>query len=146
MAVEPNTDPTSFNFLSRLGAFLGMGDDGTSGSMTVPTALNTNINNWQPPGSTAPTSTGSGLGLNLGTGQLALSGLSSLANIWGALQQNTLAKDQFKLQKDVLNTNLNNQIQSYNTSLEDRMNARGASEGRSAEYTADEIARRRLTR
>ena len=144
-----------YSFLDQLGALLGMGDNGTSGNgMTVPTALNTS-SNWTPPGAgTAATGVGAGasnglgtgIGFNVGTGQLALSGLGSLAGIWGANQQNKLAKEQFSLQKDLANTNLNNQIKSYNTTLEDRMNSRGVAEGRSADYTADEIARRRLSR
>lgn len=139
-------------------AFFGMGDsgirgDGTTG-MTVPTAYNTS-SSWTPPVTAQSPKVGSGgggdglgtgLGANVGTGQLALSGLGSLAGIWGAAQQNKLAKEQFSFQKDVTNTNLNNSIKSYNSSLEDRLNSRGVAEGRSAEYTADEIARRRLTR
>lgn len=141
-----------YSFLDQLGALLGMGDDGTSGQMTVPTAYNTS-NQWTAPGARtavpgagASNGLGTGLGFNVGTGQLALSGLGSLAGIWGASQQNKLAKDQFAFQKDLANTNLNNQIKSYNTTLEDRMNSRGAMEGRSADYTSDEIARRRLAR
>lgn len=152
MATVPATTTGQYSFLDQLGALLGMGDDGTSGQMTLPTAYNTS-NQWTPPGATgigaaagASKGLGTGLGFNVGTGQLALSGLGSLAGIWGANQQNKLAKDQFQFQKDVTNTNLNNQIKSYNTTLEDRLSSRGAMEGRSAEYTADEIARRRLTR
>lgn len=146
------------SWLDQLGSYLGMGDDGSRGDMstgmTVPTAYNTS-SNWTPPavagagntpGGAGGSGLGAGIGFNVGTGQLALGGLSALAGIWGSMNQNKLAKDQFKFQKDVTNTNLNNQIKSYNTALEDRMNARGAVEGRSADFTADEIARRRLSR
>lgn len=140
--------------LDQLGSFLGMGgmDTGYRGDlstgMTVPTTMNTS-GSWQPPAGLVggqSSGLGTGFGMNIGTGQLALSGLSALAGLWGSMQQNKLAKEQFGLQKDLANTNLNNQIKSYNTALEDRMTARGATEGRSAEYTADEIARRRLSR
>ena len=53
-----------------------------------------------------------------------MDGLNSLGQLWGSYQSNKLAKNQFKLQKSVTNTNLMNQIQSYNTALRDRINAR----------------------
>lgn len=145
MATANNTQ--QFDLLERLGALLGMGDDGTSGQyMTVPTALNTS-QGWTPPGGASQQQAGtSGLGLNVGTGSLALQGLGSLAGIWSSANQNKLAKDQFNFQKDFANTNLNNSIKSYNTSLEDRLSARGATEGRSSEFTNDLINQRRLSR
>lgn len=139
-----------FSAWDQFMAMFGQGDNGTSGAMTVPTALNTS-QNWSPPGAGAvpagaSSGLGTGLGMNVGTGQLALSGLGALAGIWGASQQNKLAKEQFSFQKDLANTNLNNQMKSYNTALEDRMTARGAMEGRDAAYTASEIDRRKLSR
>lgn len=138
-----------FSMWDQLLAALGGGDDGTSGAnMTVPTALNTS-ENWTPPnykGGPAGSGAGTGLGMNVGTGQLALSGLGSLAGLWQAGQQNKMAKEQFSFQKNMANTNLNNQMKSYNTALEDRMTTRGAMEGRDAAYTASEIDRRKLAR
>lgn len=138
-----------YSMWDQLLAAFGGGDDGTSGAnMTVPTALNTS-ENWTPPnfrGGPAGSGAGTGLGMNVGTGQLALSGLGSLAGLWQAGQQNKMAKEQFSFQKNMANTNLNNQMKSYNTALEDRMNTRGAMEGRDAAYTASEIDRRKLTR
>lgn len=138
-----------FSMWDQLLAALGGGDDGTSGAnMTVPTALNTS-KNWTPPnykGGPAGSGAGTGLGMNVGTGQLALSGLGSLAGLWQAGQQNKMAKEQFSFQKNMANTNLNNQMKSYNTALEDRMTTRGAMEGRDAAYTASEIDRRKLAR
>jgi hypothetical protein len=79
-----------------------------------------------------------GLGFNVGTGQLALGGLGALTSIWGGLQANSLAKKQFKFTKNVTNTNLANQIKSYNTALDDRITSRaktqGMSEGEVAAY------------
>lgn len=87
-----------------------------------------------------------GLGLNFGTGKLALSGLASLGNLYGAFQANNLAKDQLKFTKDVANTNLNNQIQSYNTALSDRATARGVAQGDDPASVQSYIDKNRLSR
>lgn len=89
---------------------------------------------------------GAGFGWNIGTGLTAIGGLSALSNIWGANKAQQLASDQFKFTKDVTNTNLNNQIKSYNTSLADRLTARGVTQGDSAATTQAEIDKNRLTR
>lgn len=136
-------------------AFFGIGDSGERGSidtgMTVPTGFNTS-NSWSPPGAArnpaagASNGLGTGLGVNVGTGQLALSGLGALAGIWNSTNTNKLAKDQFKFQKDFANTNLNNSIKSYNTSLEDRLTSRGVAQGNSSAEVQDQIARNRMSR
>lgn len=51
----------------------------------------------------------------------------NLANIWSGIQQNRLARDNFNFQKGVMNTNLANQIASYNTALEDTIRGRYSS-------------------
>lgn len=51
----------------------------------------------------------------------------NLANIWSGIQQNRLARDNFNFQKGVMNTNLANQIASYNTALEDTIRSRYSS-------------------
>ena len=66
---------------------------------------------------------------NLGTGQLVLGGIGTIGNLWAAWQAQKLAKDQFNYQKDITDTNLANQIQSYNTALSDRINSRGFIQG-----------------
>ena len=66
---------------------------------------------------------------NLGTGQLVLGGIGTIGNLWSAWQAQKLAKEQFNYQKGITDTNLANQIQSYNTALSDRMNARGFMQG-----------------
>ena len=68
------------------------------------------------------------LGFNIPTFQLALGGLQTIGNLWNAFQMSKLAKDQFAYTKDVTETNLANQIQSYNTTLEDRIRSRAAFE------------------
>ncbi|MNE59470.1 hypothetical protein D3C80_1545650 [compost metagenome] len=87
-----------------------------------------------------------GFGWNIGTGLTALGGLSALSNIWGANKAQGLAEDQFKFTKAVTNTNLNNQIKSYNTSLEDRLNARGVTQGDDPTVTQAQIDKNRLSR
>lgn len=98
-------------------------------------------------GVTPPTGgLGTGLGMNIGTGQLALSGLGALTSVWGGMQANKLANDQFKFTKQTTNTNLNNQIKSYNTSLEDRITARAAVQGNDSAYVSDYLNKNKLTR
>lgn len=79
-----------------------------------------------------PGSVGGLSGLQIGG--LALGGLQALGNLWGMFQANKLAKKQFKYTKQVTDTNLANSIQSYNTTLEDRIRARSFTEGRDAGY------------
>lgn len=66
-----------------------------------------------------------------GLGSIA-SGLASLGQLYGALQGIGIARKQLKLSERAFETNLGNQTQSYNTSLEDRIRSRYATEGRGA--------------
>lgn len=88
---------------------------------------------------------GTGLGFNIGTGQLALGGLSALTNIWGANKQMKLAEDQFDFTKKIATTNLNNQVKSYNTALEDRIRSRAAVEGSSSAEAEAYLNKNRLS-
>ena len=83
---------------------------------------------------------------NAPTLKMGFSGIGTLGNLWGAWQSNRLARDQLNFTKDVTNTNLNNQIQSYNTALEDRARARGAMEGQTTAETQAYIDKNRLNR
>ena len=78
----------------------------------------------------APQSFADMTGLQKLTAGMSLAG--NLANIWSGLQQNRLARDNFNLQKGVMNTNLANQIASYNTALEDRVAGRYSDRERAA--------------
>ena len=69
------------------------------------------------------------LGMNIGTGQLVLGGIGTIGNLWSAWEAQKLAKEQFNYQKGITNTNLANQIQSYNTALTDRITSRGFIQG-----------------
>lgn len=85
-------------------------------------------------------------GFNLPTFQLGLNALTSLGGLYNAFNLNNLANKQYNLQKDVLNTNLNNQIKSYNTALEDQLRARAAMETGNANAYDDQIEQRKLSR
>ena len=93
---------------------------------TPPSSLATTPGGFQ-----APTmgTAGTPLGMNLGTANLVLGGIGTLGNLWAAFQAQKLAKEQFNYQKDITDTNLANQIQSYNTALSDRINSRGFIQG-----------------
>lgn len=86
------------------------------------------------------------LGMNMPTLQMGIGALGTLGNLWGAFNANKLAKDQFKFTKSVTNTNLNNSIQSYNTALSDRINARAVAQGMSDQERDNYIASNRLSR
>lgn len=112
--------------------------------MTFATPENTS-NNWSPSTSSTGSPT-SGFGMNIGTVGMGLQGLSALGNLLQGNKAQKLAQDQFKFQKQFANTNLNNQIKSYNTALEDRLNSRAVTEGRTLESAAEQIERNRLSR
>ena len=89
-----------------------------------------------------------GLGFNIPTGKLLFQGLGTLGQLWTGFQGAKLAKKSFEHTRDITNANLNNQISSYNTAIEDRARARFVGEGR-GENSAQEreyVARNRLTR
>lgn len=89
---------------------------------------------------------GTGLGMNIGTGQMAIQGLATLGNLYGSLQSSKLAKEQFKFSKDFANKNLANQTQSYNTALSDRLTSRGVAQGQSSAEVQAAIDKNRLAR
>lgn len=78
--------------------------------------------------------------------QLGFAGLQTIGGLIGANRAYGLAKDQYKHIRDVTNTNLTNQIQSYNTALADRARTRAAMEGGSQEDAERYIEQNRLRR
>lgn len=133
-----------------ISGLLGGGGDTAANSLTAGAQVSgydpKAIAAWYGQKPQTPGGMDTGLGSNIGTGQLALSGLGALAGLFNAGQQNKLANEQFKFQKDVTNTNLNNQVQSYNTALTDRLTSRGVAQGQSAADVQAQIDRNRLTR
>ena len=111
-------------------------------TMTAPSSLAPTPGGFQ-----APTmgTAGTPLGMNLGTANLVLGGIGTLGNLWAAFNAQKLAKEQFQYQKGITDTNLVNQIQSYNTALVDRIKARasvtGAGESEVNQYIADNSLR-----
>lgn len=96
----------------------------------------------------AGTNTGAaaGLGFNLPTLNLALGGLQTIGSLWNAWESRKLAQEEFAFKKGVTNTNLNNQIQSYNTNIEDRARARAVTEGQAPGVADAYVAKNRLSR
>lgn len=89
-----------------------------------------------------------GLGFNIPTGKLVFGGLESLGKLWAGFQGAKLAKKSFEHTRDITNANLNNQISSYNTAVEDRARARFVGEGRGEGSAAEReyVERNRLSR
>lgn len=88
-----------------------------------------------------------GAGINWGQGlSMGLQGLSAIGNAWGAWQSHKLAKDQLNFTKMITNTNLNNQIKSYNTALEDRSRSRAAVEGQTSAEAQAYVDKNKLSR
>ena len=85
-----------------------------------------------------------GMGMNyLGAG---IQGLGAIGGLMQNRKAMKLAKDQFKFAKEFANTNLNNQIKSYNTALEDRANARAIMENRDQSSAQAYIDKHKLSR
>jgi hypothetical protein len=131
-----NTDPNSFNLgtptvdsaavVGNLSNDAGMAAPvtGAAPGMTAPAPGVTGVNG------AAPTPPGGGgmfggnfFGQN-GPAQFALGAIQTLGSLWNSFQQNKMAREAMKFQKDAFKTNLANQTQSYNTALEDRIRSR----------------------
>lgn len=101
-------------------------------------------------GNTGTDSTGwlgiDGLGANMDTLKIGIGGLATIGNLWNAFQSQKLAKQQFNYIRDVTDTNLANQIKSYNTTLEDRARSRGVMEGQDQSQVDSYIDKNRLSR
>lgn len=75
----------------------------------------------------------------LGIANGAISGIQTLGNLWMGFKAMKLAKKQYKFQKKMTETNLANQMKSYNTALADRARSRGVMEGQTADQVAQYI-------
>ena len=109
------------------------------------------VPNWaktgKNPGS-GPSTGDTGFGWNLDTMKVGVDALSAIGGLYNAFQSNKLAKDQFAFTKEVTNTNLNNQIKTFNTTMEDRARARARLDGREdiEGYTQDYTNKNRISR
>lgn len=65
-----------------------------------------------------------GFGFNMPTMQMGLQGLAAIGNLYLGSKAMGMAKDQFNFSKQMAQTNLKNQVNAYNTGLEDRLRTR----------------------
>ena len=65
-----------------------------------------------------------GFGFNMPTLQLGLQGLDAISGLYFGSKAMGMAKDQFNFSKQMAQTNLKNQVNAYNTGLEDRLRTR----------------------
>lgn len=72
---------------------------------------------------------------NTGNLQLVMGGIQTLGSLWNSYQQHKIAKEQLGLARETFQTNLENNRQTYNTALEDRIRARHHTEGRGSGET-----------
>jgi hypothetical protein len=119
----------------------------TNTGLTAPTVTTPGMTAPQVPGTTggggaAPQAPG--FFSQYGPAQFALGAIQTLGSLWNSFQQNKMAKESMKFQKEAFATNLANQEQSYNTALEDRVNARYVTEGKSQAETQSYIEKNRL--
>ncbi len=124
------------------------------------TGNNNQGNGWHPPMQLGGASSGGGgngwsnfwnknnnqLGLNANTFMGGLDFLGGINNMYGSFQAQRNAKNQFNFMKDIANTNLNNQIKTYNTALADRANNRAHFGGWTPEQTQSYIEQNSLKR
>lgn len=73
-----------------------------------------------------------------------LQGIGSVGQIYTALKGIGLAKDQLAFNKQAFQTNLANQTKSYNTTLEDKIRSRYATENRAASEADAYLAKNKL--
>ena len=85
-------------------------------------------------------------GLNVPTIGLALQGLGTIGSLWAGFKQLGLANKQFEYTKKITDTNLDNSIKSYNTTLADRARARAATEGRPQTEAEAYVDKNKMTR
>ena len=105
----------------------------TNTGLTTPSVTTPVVNAPTVPGTTGGGAAPQGPGFfsQYGPAQFALGAIKTLGSLWNSFQQNKMAKESMKFQKEAFATNLANQEQSYNTALEDRINARYVTEGKS---------------
>lgn len=124
-----NTAPTGISAAAATGA--------SSGAVPTPTGPTTGNG-----GANAPSTPG--FFAEGGIGQFALGTIQTLGYLWNSFQQNKVAKQSMAFQRDAFNQNMANQKQTYNTALEDRINARYVTEGKSQAEAQSYIDKNKL--
>lgn len=124
-----NTTPTGISAAAATGA--------SSVAVPTPTGPTTGIG-----GANAPSTPG--FFAQGGIGQFALGTIHTLGSLWNSFQQNKVAKQSMAFQRDAFNQNMVNQKQTYNTALEDRINARYVTEGKSQAEAQSYIDKNKL--
>lgn len=133
--------PMSMGMGEQAAPTIGMGTSGGAASFAAPAAATTIA------APTAPDATGAGAGWftkNMGTVKDVAGILGGFGQVWAGLQANKIAKDTLSFQKQSYETNLANQIKSYNLSLDDRIRARYAQTERSTADADAMIAANRM--
>ena len=74
--------------------------------------------------SNLPLNQDNGFGFNMPTLQLGLQGLKAIGGLYFGSKAMGMAKDRFNFSKQMAQTNLKNQVNAYNTGLEDRLRTR----------------------
>ena len=135
--------PPMFNYsLGQQGVMPGL-DMGGGQGLKMPGAGGYNgMANWG--AGAAGNSLGSGFGMNVPTFALGLQGLNSLGSLYMGAKSLDLANRQFSSAKNIADTNMRNQTQSYNDTLENKLRRIGSFNETSKEETDAEIARRKL--
>lgn len=112
---------------------LSQSGGGTFSSTPMPTGVVAPVST---PTTAAPAAQqGSGFWSKDGGAGLLLGGVQVLGNLWNSYQANKIAREQMGFAREQWNTNLENQTQTYNTALEDRIRARHFTEGKSSGET-----------
>ena len=132
--VDPGAAITGLNQTTNTGL--------TTPSVTTPVVNAPTVPGTTGGGSAAPQAPG--FFSQYGPAQFALGAIQTLGSLWNSFQQNKMAKESMKFQKEAFATNLANQEQSYNTALEDRINARYVTEGKSQAEADSYIEKNRL--
>lgn len=113
-------------------AVAGVGQTINTG-LTTPSVTTPVVNAPTVPGTTGGGAAPQGPGFfsKYGPAQFALGAIQTLGSLWNSYRQNKMAEESMKFEKEAFATNLANTEQSYNTALEDRINARYVTEGKS---------------
>lgn len=73
-----------------------------------------------------------------------IGGVQVLGSLWNSFQQHKMAKEQMAFAREQWDTNLQNQTQTYNTALEDRIRARHFTESKDSGQTDAYLAEHSL--